>query len=699
LKQREYAALLRRVIVSAILTLVILLVSHAEMFGAALMAPRASGWLQFFLLLPVQFWAGWQFYTGTWAALRHRSADMNVLIAIGTTAAFLYSTLALIAPWLTDPRMARPDEVHGAHGMGMAHYYFESAAVIITLILTGRLLELRARSQTTAAIRSLMGLQATVAHAIHDGREVDIPIEEVRVGDLLRVRPGEKVPVDGLIRDGESALDESMLTGEPIPVMRHPGEAVIGASLNTTGSFLMEATKVGEGTVLARIIRLVQQAQGSKAPIQRLADTIAGIFVPVVLIVALWTFVLWAGVGGDLQVAFSTTMAVLIIACPCALGLATPTAIMVGTGRGAVHGILIKGGEALELAHRVTTIVLDKTGTITEGKPSLVVVLPEPGTGEPDLLAVAAAVESLSEHPLARALVDGARERGVDTATLPAVESWKALPGKGIQAKVDGRWAYAGNQALMESMGLDSGVLAARIAGLTAEGQTPVFVAIDKQLAGVFAIADRVKPGATEAIAQLRRQGLRTLMLTGDHVATANAIGRQVGLDEVRAQVLPADKSAVVQELQAAGAVVAMVGDGINDAPALAQADLGIAMGTGTDVAMETADITLMRGDLSLVSAAIGLSRATMRVIRQNLFWAFAYNVIGIPLAAGLFHVLFGWPFLSPVYAAAAMALSSVSVLTNSLRLRGWQPAATPAPPTGPHPQPQPEPRPGVAHA
>jgi Cu+-exporting ATPase len=623
-------------------------------------------WLELALTTPVLFWAGGEFFSGAWSAARHRVADMNTLVAIGTLSAYLFSLVATVAPGLLVPGGGT---VHGAHGGGAPGVYYEVAAIIVTLILMGRLLEARARSKTSGAIRALIGLQPKLARVERDGVNTDIPLAEVRVGDLILVRPGEKVPVDGEVVEGGSTVDESMLTGEPLPVQKKPGDTVIGATLNRTGSFRMRATRVGRETVLQQIVCMVQEAQGSKAPIQKLADLIAGYFVPVVICIAIATFVLWFDFGPAetrLTMALRTFVSVLIIACPCALGLATPTAIMVGTGRGAQGGILIKGGEALETAHKLTTVVLDKTGTITRGVPVVTDII-SLGHGEQELLQLAAAAEAGSEHPLGEAIVRSADERGL--SRLPASD-FRAIPGQGIEAVVNGKQLLIGTAPLLRGRGMEPDETAAH--RLADGGQTPVHVAVDGNPAGIIAIADPVKEGAAAAIRRLHELGLEVIMLTGDHQRTAAAIAAQVGVDRVLAEVLPEGKGEEIKKLRAQGKTVAMVGDGINDAPALALADVGIAMGSGTDVAMEAADITLVRGDLSGVVASIALSRATIGNIRQNLFFAFFYNILGIPLAAGVFYPVTGW-LLSPIIASLAMALSSVSVVTNALRLRGFR--------------------------
>jgi len=640
--------------------------------------PRRVLWLGLFLLAtPVQFWAGWRFHRAAWGALRHGSADMNVLVSVGTNAAYFYSVLATFAT--------------GLFPSGTANVYYDTAAMIIALITLGKFLEARAKGQTSEAIRRLMDLRPKNARVIRDGREVEIPVEAVRVGDFVVVRPGEKVPVDGVLVEGHSAVDESMVTGESMPVEKAEGDTVIGATINKTGAFKFRATRVGRDTVLAQIIQLVEEAQGSKAPIQRLADRIAGVFVPVVIAIALVTFAVWMAFGPQPSFVFALVnfVAVLIIACPCAMGLATPTAIMVGTGKGAENGVLIRSGEALESMHRIGAVILDKTGTITKGKPELTDVLildfgfPILGGGDEsqskskiespqsEILWLAASVEKVSEHPLAQAIVESAQARGI---VLDEPADFEAVPGYGVAAKVNGHAVVLGNLKMMDRVGVRLDGLEPKAQTLADEGKTPMFVAVDGRPAGLIAVADTVKPGAAEAVRALHDLGLEVIMITGDNARTAQAIAAEVGIDRVMAEVLPQEKAAHVRALQAEGKRVAMVGDGINDAPALAQADVGIAIGTGTDVAIEAADITLMRGDLMGVVTAVRLSRATVRTIRWNLFWAFAYNTIGIPIAAGVLYP-FARLLLNPIFAAAAMAFSSVFVVTNSLRLRGFQPA------------------------
>ncbi len=631
--------------------------------------------LFFLIATPVQFWAGWQFYRGAWAVARHGATDMNTLIAVGTTVAYGYSVVATFAP-----------RVLTAGGAPEPHVYYETSSAIIAFILLGRYLEARAKGRTSAAIIRLLGLRAKTARVMRDGVESDVSVEDVLPGDIVLVRPGEKIPVDGEVVEGRSDIDESMLTGESVPVEKAPGDAVYGATMNRTGAFRYLATRVGADSALAQIVRLVEWAQGSKAPIQRLADVVAGYFVPVVIVIAIVDFALWLWLGPEpaLQYAVLNAVAVLIIACPCALGLATPTAIMVGTGRGAEHGLLVRGGEALERAHRITTVVLDKTGTVTLGKPRLTDVVTLGDIDEGELLRLAASAERGSEHPLAHAIIDGAQERGL---TLAEPVEFRALPGHGIETVVENRRLLIGNARLMGERVLASERAEELGGGIQAQGRTAMYVAIDGRLAGVIGVADTVKAGSAAAIDRLRRTGLTVVLLSGDNRATAEAIGKEVGVDRVMAEVLPEAKVDEVRRLQEAGEVVAMVGDGINDAPALAQADVGIAIGTGADVAIEAADITLMRGDLAGVPAAIRLSRATIGTIRQNLFWAFFYNVALIPVAAGALYPLLSdgvpeglrWAlgnhgFLNPVLAAAAMASSSITVMLNSLRLRRFTP-------------------------
>jgi Cu+-exporting ATPase len=626
------------------------------------LAHGAKNWAELVLATPVVLWGGWPFFVRAWQAALHRTANMFTLIAIGTGAAWAYSVVATVAPALF------PAGFRDAHGS--VPVYFEAAAVIVTLVLLGQVLELRARRQTGSAIRALLGLSPKTARRVRpDGADEDVPLGDVQVGDRIRVRPGEKVPVDGDVIEGRSAVDESMMTGEALPVEKGAGDAVIGGTVNTTGGFVMTATRVGAETLLARIVQMVGEAQRSRAPVQRLADLVAAWFVPAVVLVAVVTFVVWAlfGPAPALAYALVNAVAVLIIACPCALGLATPMSVMVGVGRGAREGVLVRNAEALERMEKVDTVVVDKTGTLTEGKPKLVTVEPAAGLDEPDLLRLAASLERGSEHPLAAAVVAGAKERGVETETAAGFES---VSGKGVRGRVGGRAVTLGNSAMMAEAGA-GGIeeLAVRAEALRAEGQTVMFVGVDGRAAGLLGVADPIKATTPEAVAQLHAAGLRIVLLSGDNRTTAEAVGKKLGIDQVIADVLPQQKADVVRRLQAEGRVVAMAGDGINDAPALAAANVGIAMGTGTDVAMESAGVTLVKGDLRGIAKARALSRAVMANIRQNLFFAFAYNVLGVPVAAGVLYPVFGI-LLSPMIAAAAMSLSSVSVIANALRLR-----------------------------
>jgi len=626
-----------------------------------LVPPAMMTWSQFLLATPVVLWGGWPFFVRGWASIVNRHLNMFTLIALGVGAAYVFSVVATLAPGLF-PASFR------THG-GQVGVYFEAAAVIVTLVLLGQVLELRARSRTSSAIRKLLGLTPTTARRIDDaGHETDVPLEHVHVGDRLRVRPGERVPVDGVVVDGATTVDESMVTGEPIPVEKAATSKVTGGTVNGTGTFIMEAQRVGSDTLLARIVQLVGEAQRSRAPIQRLADTVSAWFVPLVILVSAVTFVVWAVWGPEPRFAHAlvNAVAVLIIACPCALGLATPMSIMVGTGRGAELGVLLRNAEALEVMEQVDTLVVDKTGTLTEGKPALTSVVAQPGFDESQLLRLAASLERVSEHPLAAAIVRGAEERGLATT---AVADFRSITGKGVVGVVDGRTVAVGNAALLADLGADAGTLAARADDLRQNGETVMFVAVDGAAAGLVGVADRVKATTAEAIRALHAEGLRIVMLTGDSRLTASAVARTVGIDDVEAEVLPEQKAAVVKRLQAQGRRVAMAGDGINDAPALAQADVGVAMGTGTDVAMESAGVTLVQGDLRGLVRARRLSRATMRNIRQNLFFAFVYNVLGVPIAAGVLYPAFGL-LLSPILASAAMTFSSVSVIGNALRLR-----------------------------
>ncbi|HKA48386.1 MAG TPA: heavy metal translocating P-type ATPase [Candidatus Dormibacteraeota bacterium] len=660
-RQTEIKDLTRRVVVAAGLTAPVL---FAVMAGRLVnVGPLNDHWVQLALIMPVMLYSGWPIHRIGWLSLVHRSAEMNSLIAVGTGAAFAYSLLVTVAPWLLPS--------------GLGDVYFETVGVIITLVLLGRLFEARAKAGTGEAIRKLIGLQARTARVVRGGSEVELPVEEVAPGDIVTVRPGEKIPVDGEVVDGESSVDESMVSGEPIPVTKRSGDTVIGATINGTGAFRFRATKVGRDTMLAQIIAMVRRAQGSKAPIQRLADTVSSYFVPVVIGIALWTFVAWFVLGAQpaTSQALVSAVAVLIIACPCALGLATPLSVMVGTGKGAEHGILIRSAEALETAHRLTSVVLDKTGTITRGAPALTDVITADEVGEQELLRLAGSAERSSEHPLATAVVAGARSREL---VLAQAQSFESITGKGVRATVDGRAILIGNSMLLMGEGVDVAPLGDAAATLSADGKTPLLVAVDGKAAGVLAVADTVKEESAAAVADVRDLGLEVVMITGDNRRTAGAIARQVGIERVLAEVLPDRKASEVQRLQSEGRRVAMVGDGINDAPALAQADIGMAIGAGTDVAIESADITLISGALTGIGTAIRLSRDTMRNVRQNLVFAFAYNVVGIPIAAGVLYPITGLR-LSPMIAAGAMALSSLSVVSNANRLRGFKPLPTAA--------------------
>ncbi len=625
-------------------------------------------WLMFALATPVQFYVGWDYYVGGWKSLRNGSANMDVLVAMGSSVAYVYSIVVMLALML------------GSTAAGQ-HVYFETAALIITLIKLGKLLEAKAKGETSAAIKELMGLQPKTARVVRGGAEVDVPIDQVTVDDIVLVRPGERIPVDGVVVDGRSAVDESMLTGESMPIEKAPGDEVVGATINKEGALRFRATKVGAETALAQIVRLVQEAQGSKAPIQRLADQVSAIFVPTVIVLAFATFLIWwLAVGAGFTPALIRLVAVLVIACPCALGLATPTAVMVGTGKGAKMGVLFRSASALERAHKLRVVVADKTGTVTRGEPAVREVLvrvPAAVSGGADaeaegwLLRLAAAAERRSEHPLAAAVVREAEGRGL---SLAEPDAFTAVPGRGVTATVEGRDVVIGTRRLLDEAGVSLNGLQSDASRMERDARTPLWVAVDGDAVGLVAVADAVKEGSKEAVAELKAQGLRVVMLTGDNQHTAQAIAREVGIEEVRAEVLPDQKASVVEDLQAGGELVAMVGDGINDAPALVQADVGIAIGTGTDVAMEAADVTLIRGDLRSVPQALALSGATMRSIKQNLFWAFFYNVILIPVAAGALYPITELPMmlreLHPILAALAMASSSITVVGNSLRLR-----------------------------
>jgi Cu+-exporting ATPase len=660
----ESRDLTRKVWVGSIISTILVIGSLPAMIGlnfSFIPIWLHNPWLQLLLTVPVQFWCGSSFYINAGKAFKRHAATMDTLVAIGTGAAYVYSVFATIFPGFFT-----------AQGL-TADVYYEAAAVIITLILLGRLLENRAKGQTSEAIRKLMGLQAKTARAIRNGKEVDIPIAEVMLGDVILVRPGEKIPVDGEIIDGSSTIDQAMVTGESVPVKKQPGDEVIGATVNKTGSFKLRATRVGKDSFLAQIVQLVQQAQGSKAPIQRLADQVTGWFVPAVIAVAIATFIIWYNVMGNFTLALITTVGVLIIACPCALGLATPTSIMVGTGKGAENGILIKGAQSLELAHKLQTIVVDKTGTLTQGKPTVTDFVTVNGTAnsnEIKLLGLAASIERNSEHPLAEAVVQYAQSQEVE---LTEARDFEAIPGSGVQGYVLGQLVQIGTQRWMTELGIDTQALRSQWDRLEYLGKTVIWIAVDGKIQGIMGISDALKSSSASAVRALQRMGLEVVMLTGDNRRTAEVIAHEVGVPRVIAEVRPDQKATQVQNLQAEGKIVAMVGDGINDAPALAQADVGIAIGTGTDVAIAAGDITLISGDLQGIVTAIQLSRATMRNIRQNLFFAFIYNVAGIPIAAGILFPFFGW-LLNPIIAGAAMAFSSVSVVTNALRLRNFQP-------------------------
>jgi P-type Cu+ transporter len=664
-QSRETRELTRKVVVSGIFSLIIVIGSIPIMTG--LNVPFIpiwlhNPWVQLMLTIPI-FWCGSSFYRNAWKALKRHAATMDTLVALGTSTAFIYSLFPTFYPSLFVAQGLKPD------------VYYEASSVIIALILLGKLLESRAKRQTGEAIRSLIGLQAKTARLIRNGQEIDIPIESVQIGDVILVRPGEKIPVDGEVVDGTSTIDESMVTGESVAVKKQPGDEVIGATINKTGSFKFKTTRVGKDTVIAQIVQLVQQAQGSKAPIQKLADQITGFFVPVVIAIALLTFIIWFNITGNLTLALITTVGVLIIACPCALGLATPTSVMVGTGKGAENGILIKGADSLELAHKIKTIVLDKTGTITQGKPTVTDFVTVKGTAngnEIKLLQLAASVERNSEHPLAEAVVRYAQTQEVG---LVDVKEFEAVAGSGVQSNADNHLVQIGTQRWMSELSVNTQALEKEKERLEYLGKTAIYIAVDGKIEGLMGISDAVKPTSVQAVKALQKMGLEVVMLTGDNRITAESIAQELGIKRVRAEVLPHQKAAIVKELQSEGKIVAMVGDGINDAPALAQADVGIAIGTGTDVAIAASDITLISGDLQGVVTAIQLSHATIRNIRQNLFFAFIYNVVGIAIAAGILFPFFGW-LLNPIVAGGAMAFSSVSVLTNALRLRNFRPKA-----------------------
>jgi Cu+-exporting ATPase len=665
-QQRRLSAsrqLKQKVAIGTIISLILVIGSLPAMTGLPIpFIPMwlHNFWLQAALSAPVQFWCGKSFYVNTWKALKRHTATMDTLIALGTSAAYFYSLFVTFFPEFLTNQGLTP------------HVYYETSAVVITLILLGRFFESRAKQQTSEAIRKLISLQPKTARVIRNGKEEDLAISQVQVGDIILVRPGEKIPVDGEVIEGYSSVDEAMVTGESLPVKKQVGEQVIGATINKTGSFKFKATKVGLDTFLAQIVKLVQQAQGSKAPIQKLADQITGWFVPAVIVIAIATFLLWYTLMGNVTLALMTTVGVLIIACPCALGLATPTSIMVGTGKGAENGILFKEAESLELAHKLQVIVLDKTGTLTLGKPTVTDLVTVKGTAnsnEMQLIHLAASLEKNSEHPLAEAVVEYSKSQQVK---LSEAENFEAIVGSGVQGYVCHRFVQIGTQSWMTELGIDTQVLKTQWDRLEYLGKTVIWIAIDGKTEAIMGISDALKPSSANAVRSLQKMGLEVVMLTGDNQRTAEVIAREVGIKRVFAEIRPHQKAAQVEKLQRQGKVVAMVGDGINDAPALAQADVGIAIGTGTDVAIAASDITLISGDLQGIITAIQLSRATMRNIRQNLFFALIYNIAGIPIAAGILFPIFGW-LLNPIIAGAAMSLSSVSVLTNALRLRNFQ--------------------------
>jgi Cu+-exporting ATPase len=662
----EYDYMRNRFIFGAILTVPLVIIAMRDMLPGGhlleqLASDRTLGWLELILATPVVLWAGWPFFVRGVQSVINRSLNMFTLIGLGVSVAYIYSLVAVLLPGLFPASMRGPD--------GSVAVYFEAAAVIVTLILLGQVMELRARSQTGAAIKALLGLAPKTARKIEaDGTEKDIPLEHVQTGDVLRIRPGEKIPVDGEVIDGTSSVDESMISGEPIPVQKQAGDKVIGATVNTTGSLTMKAEKVGSDTMLAQIVQMVADAQRSRAPIQKLADLVAGYFVPVVIVIALLAFAIWFFFGPDPRLAYGliAAVSVLIIACPCALGLATPMSIMVATGKGATMGVLFKNAETIETMRKVDTLVVDKTGTLTLGKPKLTGLVAAQGTDKNTLLKLAASLEKSSEHPLAAAIVSGADDKEISTVT---VDEFDSVTGKGVRGIVDGVAVLLGNRKLMEDDGVNTDELAGKAEAMRKEGQTVMFVAAQGKLAGIVAVSDPIKESTPAAIKELHDEGLRVVMLTGDNQATAEAVAAKLDIDEVVAEVLPEEKAAAVKRFQDEGKVVAMAGDGINDAPALAQAQVGIAMGTGTDVAMESAGVTLVKGDLTGIVRARKLSRATMANIRQNLFFAFVYNSLGVPVAAGILYPAFGI-LLSPIIAAAAMSLSSVSVVSNALRLK-----------------------------
>lgn len=661
----ELIDMTRRFWISAVLTvpLVIMAMRHYIPGLSNIdrsLSPEIMKSLELILATPVVLWGGWPFFVRGWQSIITWNPNMFTLIGLGVGVAYIYSIVAALFPGFF------PKSFRGESGeVGM---YFEAAAVIVTLVLLGQVMELRARTRTGAAIKALLGLAPKTARRIQDGNEEDVPLEQIKVEDLLRVRPGEKIPVDGTVTEGLSSVDESMISGEPIPVLKQSGDRVIGATVNGTGTLIMKAEKVGADTLLAQIVNMVAEAQRSRAPIQKLADIVAGYFVQIVVSIAALTFVLWAWIGPEPRMAYAlvNAVAVLIIACPCALGLATPMSIMVAMGKGATGGVLFKNAEAIEVMKTIDTLVTDKTGTLTEGKPKLVSVLPAEGFDEKTLLHLAASIEMGSEHPLAAAIVAGAKEKDISPSK---VESFESLTGRGVTGMIDGRKVALGNRKLIDELGIAAGELPDRAESMRKEGQTVMFVAVDGKVAGLLGVADPIKTTTAEAIERLHQEGIRVVMLTGDSRTTAEAVGTKLGIDEVMAEVLPDQKAEIVKKLQAQGKIVAMAGDGINDAPALAQAHVGIAMGTGTDVAMQSSGVTLVKGDLRGIVRARRLSRATMRNIKQNLFWAFAYNALGVPIAAGVLYPFTGM-LLSPIFAAAAMSFSSVSVVGNALRLR-----------------------------
>lgn len=663
-RETENRELRRKVIVGGIISSFLVMGSLPAMTGLNLpWIPMwlHNFWVQFVLATPIQFWCGGQFYTNAWKAFKRHTATMDTLIALGTSVAYLYSSIVLIFPGFLTQQGLEPQ------------VYYEAAVVIITLVLLGRLLESRAKRQTSEAIRKLMGLQAKTARIIRDDQEVDIPIEAVEIGDMVLVRPGEKIPIDGEVVEGRSTVDESMVTGESIPVQKQAGDEVIGATINKTGRFKFRTTRIGKDTVLAQIVQLVQDAQGSKAPIQRLTDQVTGAFVPAVIAIALLTFMVWFNLMGNLTLALITTVGVLIIACPCALGLATPTSVMVGTGKGAEHGVLIKGADSLELAHKIQTIVLDKTGTLTQGKPTVTDFVTVRGTAndnELKLIRFAASVERNSEHPLAEAVVQYAKSQQVE---ITDAEDFEAIVGSGVQGTVSDLQVQIGTARWLKDLGIATEVLQSQAQQLESRSKTVIWMAVNGEVEAIMGITDALKPSSKEVVSRLQRMGLEVVMLTGDNCSTAESIAQEVGIQRILAEVRPDQKAQTIRQLQSEGKRVAMVGDGINDAPALAQADLGIAIGTGTDVAIAASDITLISGDLQGIITAIQLSHATIANIKQNLFFAFIYNVAGIPIAAGVLFPIFGW-LLNPIIAGAAMAFSSVSVVTNALRLRNFKP-------------------------